>query len=42
VLLVAGKGHETGQTAKGVTHPFKDSHVISDAIRAARAKGAQI
>ncbi len=27
-LLVAGKGHETGQTVKGVTHPFKDADVI--------------
>ncbi|MRU27438.1 glutamate ligase domain-containing protein, partial [Xylella fastidiosa] len=24
ILVVAGKGHEQGQTIKGVTHPFDD------------------
>ena len=28
VLLVAGKGHETGQIIKGVTHPFSDHEEI--------------
>ncbi|UYN96768.1 MAG: UDP-N-acetylmuramoyl-L-alanyl-D-glutamate--2,6-diaminopimelate ligase [Enhydrobacter sp.] len=27
LLLVAGKGHETGQTIKGLTHPFDDADV---------------
>lgn len=27
VLLIAGKGHETGQTIAGVTHPFDDRDV---------------
>ena len=27
LLLIAGKGHETGQTIKGVTHPFDDAEV---------------
>jgi UDP-N-acetylmuramoyl-L-alanyl-D-glutamate--2,6-diaminopimelate ligase len=27
VLLVAGKGHETGQTIAGMTHPFDDAAV---------------
>ncbi len=27
VLLIAGKGHETGQEINGVTHPFDDSDV---------------
>jgi UDP-N-acetylmuramoyl-L-alanyl-D-glutamate--2,6-diaminopimelate ligase len=27
LLLIAGKGHETGQTIKGVTHPFDDAAV---------------
>ncbi len=27
LLLIAGKGHETGQTIKGVTHPFDDATV---------------
>lgn len=26
-LLIAGKGHETGQTIKGVVHPFDDGEV---------------
>jgi UDP-N-acetylmuramoyl-L-alanyl-D-glutamate--2,6-diaminopimelate ligase len=27
LLLIAGKGHETGQTIKGVTYPFDDAEV---------------
>ena len=27
VLVIAGKGHETGQTVKGVVHPFDDAAV---------------
>ncbi len=27
LLLIAGKGHEAGQTIKGVTHPFDDAEV---------------
>ena len=30
LLLIAGKGHETGQTMKGVTHPFDDSEVARE------------
>jgi UDP-N-acetylmuramoyl-L-alanyl-D-glutamate--2,6-diaminopimelate ligase len=29
-LLIAGKGHETGQTIKGVTHPFDDAEVARE------------
>ena len=29
VLLLAGKGHETGQTVAGVTHPFDDGQVAA-------------
>jgi len=29
VLLIAGKGHETGQTIAGVTHPFDDGQVAA-------------
>lgn len=36
VLVVAGKGHERGQTVKGVTHPFDDV----EEVRAALATGA--
>lgn len=31
-LLVAGKGHETGQTIKGVVHPFDDGEVVRRVI----------
>lgn len=30
LLLIAGKGHETGQTIKGVTHPFDDAAVARE------------
>ena len=33
-LLVAGKGHETGQTIAGVVHPFDDRAVSRDALDA--------
>ncbi len=32
LLLVAGKGHETGQTIKGVTQPFDDSQVARELV----------
>ncbi|MGE3968554.1 MAG: UDP-N-acetylmuramoyl-L-alanyl-D-glutamate--2,6-diaminopimelate ligase [Dongiaceae bacterium] len=32
VLVIAGKGHETGQTAMGVTHPFDDAEVARAAV----------
>lgn len=38
VLVVAGKGHETGQTIQGVTYPFKDADVIRAFLQA--GKGA--
>ncbi len=33
VLVVAGKGHESGQSVQGVTHPFKDADVIGDVMQ---------
>lgn len=33
ILLVAGKGHETGQEIHGVKHPFSDHEVIERLIR---------
>lgn len=33
VLLVAGKGHEEGQTAGGVTLPFSDHEAVETALR---------
>jgi UDP-N-acetylmuramoyl-L-alanyl-D-glutamate--2,6-diaminopimelate ligase len=32
VLLVAGKGHETGQEVDGVVHPFDDQRVLEAAL----------
>jgi UDP-N-acetylmuramoyl-L-alanyl-D-glutamate--2,6-diaminopimelate ligase len=31
-LLVAGKGHETGQEVAGAVHPFDDRAVLREAI----------
>jgi UDP-N-acetylmuramoyl-L-alanyl-D-glutamate--2,6-diaminopimelate ligase len=33
VLLIAGKGHETGQIIKGVTHPFSDQETARAALQ---------
>ena len=33
-LMIAGKGHETGQIIKGVTHPFSDQDVARRALEA--------
>ena len=35
VVVVAGKGHETGQEVAGVVHPFSDVDALTDAIRGA-------
>lgn len=37
VVLIAGKGHETGQTAGGVTHPFDDRVELAAALDALAA-----
>jgi UDP-N-acetylmuramoyl-L-alanyl-D-glutamate--2,6-diaminopimelate ligase len=37
VVVVAGKGHETGQEVAGVIHPFSDVETLSAAIRKARS-----
>jgi UDP-N-acetylmuramoyl-L-alanyl-D-glutamate--2,6-diaminopimelate ligase len=34
VLVVAGKGHETGQEIGGVEHPFDDRSVLAEALAA--------
>jgi UDP-N-acetylmuramoyl-L-alanyl-D-glutamate--2,6-diaminopimelate ligase len=33
IVLVAGKGHETGQEVRGVVHPFDDRAVVRDLLR---------
>jgi UDP-N-acetylmuramoyl-L-alanyl-D-glutamate--2,6-diaminopimelate ligase len=38
VVVVAGKGHETGQEVHGVVHPFDDREVLREEI--ARLRGA--
>jgi UDP-N-acetylmuramoyl-L-alanyl-D-glutamate--2,6-diaminopimelate ligase len=35
VVLIAGKGHETGQEVAGVVHPFDDRDVARDLLREA-------
>jgi UDP-N-acetylmuramoyl-L-alanyl-D-glutamate--2,6-diaminopimelate ligase len=37
VVLVAGKGHETGQVVDGVVHPFDDRVELAEALGEARA-----
>jgi UDP-N-acetylmuramoyl-L-alanyl-D-glutamate--2,6-diaminopimelate ligase len=41
LLVIAGKGHESGQTVGGVTHPFDDAVVaraaVADLVRGARS-----
>ncbi len=32
VVLVAGKGHETGQEIQGVLHPFDDRVIVREAL----------
>lgn len=32
IVLVAGKGHETGQEVRGVVHPFDDREVVRDLL----------
>ena len=35
VVVVAGKGHETGQEIAGVVQPFSDVDALTEAIRGA-------
>ena len=38
LLLIAGKGHETGQTIKGVTHHFDDAEVARELAAPGKAR----
>ncbi|MDO5075935.1 UDP-N-acetylmuramoyl-L-alanyl-D-glutamate--2,6-diaminopimelate ligase [Corynebacterium sp.] len=35
-IVIAGKGHETGQLINGVTHPFDDRIALAEALREVR------
>lgn len=39
IVLVAGKGHETGQEVEGVVHPFDDREVVRDELTTLREAG---
>jgi UDP-N-acetylmuramoyl-L-alanyl-D-glutamate--2,6-diaminopimelate ligase len=41
VVVIAGKGHETGQEIRGVVHPFSDHDELRAAIWARLEKGAE-
>ncbi|MCW2853582.1 MAG: UDP-N-acetylmuramoylalanyl-D-glutamate--2,6-diaminopimelate ligase, partial [Nocardioides sp.] len=40
IVLVAGKGHETGQEVHDVVHPFDDRVVVREALAARLSPGA--
>ena len=41
VVLVLGKGHETGQEVAGTVYPFDDRHVAHEALRATAERGGR-
>ena len=41
VVLIAGKGHETGQRGAGQIRPFDDRVELTEALRALRTRGAR-
>lgn len=40
IVLIAGKGHEAGQTSRGCTRPFDDRDELAGALDAVRSRGA--
>src|SRR2546430_13810798 len=42
VVVIAGKGHETGQEIAGVVHPFSDRAELTAAITRKLGGGAQL
>jgi UDP-N-acetylmuramoyl-L-alanyl-D-glutamate--2,6-diaminopimelate ligase len=41
IVLVAGKGHETGQEVDGVVHPFDDREVVREELAARLEEAAR-
>jgi UDP-N-acetylmuramoyl-L-alanyl-D-glutamate--2,6-diaminopimelate ligase len=41
VVVVAGKGHETGQEVHGIVHPFDDRDVLREELAALRGERAR-
>jgi UDP-N-acetylmuramoyl-L-alanyl-D-glutamate--2,6-diaminopimelate ligase len=41
IVLVAGKGHETGQEVGGVVHPFDDRDVVREELAARLEEAAR-
>jgi UDP-N-acetylmuramoyl-L-alanyl-D-glutamate--2,6-diaminopimelate ligase len=41
VVVVAGKGHETGQEVHGTVHPFDDREVLREELTALRGERAR-
>jgi UDP-N-acetylmuramoyl-L-alanyl-D-glutamate--2,6-diaminopimelate ligase len=39
VVVIAGKGHEQGQEARGVVTPFDDREVAREALRTTQRVG---
>ncbi len=40
IVLIAGKGHEAGQTSQGHTRPFDDRDELADALETLTSRGA--
>ena len=38
IVVVAGKGHETGQEVDGVVHPFDDREVVRELLATYRGR----
>ncbi|MDZ4266488.1 MAG: UDP-N-acetylmuramoyl-L-alanyl-D-glutamate--2,6-diaminopimelate ligase [Mycobacterium sp.] len=41
IVLIAGKGHEAGQTSQGLTRPFDDRDELAAALEALTSRGAR-
>ena len=41
IVLIAGKGHEAGQTSRGQTRPFDDRDELAGALDALESQGSR-